>query len=408
MLIRAVILLLVAGGLMLNAGDWPGWMGPDAAGEWRGVRLPAEFGDKAVAELWSTEIGGGYAGIAVAGDQVFTLDRPADSELERVLCLDRKTGRVLWTHEYAADYGDLDHGNGPRSTPLVDGDRVYTLGTVGRLVCLNRRTGELVWEVDAVADLAAEIPTWGFSASPILAGRLLIVPLSARPGGTVVALDAATGEELWRALDDRTGYSTPVVKRIGGREQLVVWTADAAWGLTPEDGEILWTFPFRTSNFDVSIISPVVVGSRLYLSGYWDGAATAVLSDRGPQASWKERVPANLMATPLWRDGYLYSLDRRQGLLCLRWETGEVLWSDEHRMTPKDRNPHASMVWAGERAVFLNSEGELIVARLSPEGYAEDGRVAIIGPTWAPAAFAGQEVFARDDSRIVAVRVAPE
>lgn len=399
---------LLAGAPLLCAADWPGWRGPGASGEWREVTLPARLGAGNVEEVWSAGVGGGYAGIAVAGEQVFTMDRPAGSDLERVLCFERRTGRLIWKYEYQADYGDLSYGSGPRSTPLVVGDRIYTLGTVGRLFCLDRRSGRPLWGVEAVDDLDAKMPAWGFAASPLAVDDLLILQLGARPAGTVIALDRDTGKERWRALDDRPGYSTPILKKINGATQLVVWTADAAWGLAPGSGEIHWTFPFRTSNFDVAIISPVVHDDRLYLSGYWDGAATAILSEEGPRASWKGRVPANLMATPLWRDGYLYTLDRRRGLLCLNWNTGEVLWGDEHRITPKDRNPHTAMVWAGDRAAFLNSEGELIIARLSPEGVREDGRVNIIGPTWAPPAFAEQEVFARDDKRIVVVRILVE
>jgi outer membrane protein assembly factor BamB len=122
---------------------------------------------------------------------------------------------------------------------------------------------------------------------------------------------------------------------------------------------------------------------------------------------WKdERVPSCVMATPLSKDRWLYAVDRNQGLVCVEWETGKLLWADENRLTPKERNPHASMVWAGEdRAVSLNALGELVLTRLRPEGFEDQGRVSIIGKTWAHPAFSGQEVYARSDTEIVCVRV---
>ncbi|MGH9363625.1 MAG: PQQ-binding-like beta-propeller repeat protein, partial [Thermoanaerobaculia bacterium] len=286
---------------------------------------------------------------------------------------------------------------------------VYSLGALGHLFALDEKTGGTVFAVDLVKQHDARLPTWGSSASPLIHGDLLVVVAGARPGGTVMALDRRTGKERWRALDERPGYSSPVSARIGGREEIVVWTADAASGLDPASGCVLWRAPFRTSEYDVAIISPFVEGGQLFVSGYWDGAESYKLGgSAAPALAWKHPKTSCLMADPLFRDGRLYALDKDSGLLCLDWASGKVLWNDAHAMTPKGRNPHASLVWAGEgRAAVLNSEGHLILARLSPEGYAEEGRVPIIGFTWAHPAFAGQEVLARSDTEMVCVGVKP-
>jgi outer membrane protein assembly factor BamB len=389
--------------------DWPCWRGPGGEGVWRGAELPARLGQEAVRVIWRAPAGGGYSGLAVAGRRVFTLDLlKAPERRERVLCLDRESGKPLWVHEYPVDYGDLDHANGPRATPAVGGGRVYTLGATGRLHALEESTGKPVFAVDLAERFGARPPIWGHSASPVLARGLLVIVAGGRPDGTVIALDPATGAERWRALSDRPGYSTPALVKRAGQDEIVVFTADGAAGLDPGSGKARWRFPWKTSEYDVSIVSPVLREDRVFISGYWDGSAAIRLEGSGPRALWQARAPACLMATPLERDGILYVLDKRDGLQALEWESGNVLWKDQNRLTPSaGRNPHASPVWAGDRLLALNSEGELVLYRVSREGFEDLGRARIIGPTWAHPAFSGQEVFARSDEEVVCARVDP-
>ncbi len=397
--------------------DWPRWRGRDGAGVWDGARLPAALTRAAVKERWSVPIGPGYAGIAVAGDRVFTLDRKdREAASERVLCLSRQSGETLWVKEYPARYGDLDHGNGPRSTPTVDRGRVYTLGAVGHLLCLEAVSGAVVWEIDAAKRFDAAMPIWGHSVSPLVFGDLVIAQIAARPGGCVMAFDRESGSPRWRVADDRPGYSTPIIVRHRDRDTLVQWTADSLLAITPATGELLWRAPFRTSNYDVAIASPLWRDGAVFASGYWDGARVFRTDAQGPEQEprllWShDRVPSCLMSTPLLRGEHLYTIDRRDGLVCIEWGTGKLLWKDEHRVTAAGRNPHATLVWAGfegTRAVALSAEGDLVLLELVPEGYREHGRVPIIGFTWAHPAFAGNEVFARSDERIVRVDIVAE
>jgi hypothetical protein len=220
-----------------------------------------------------------------------------------------------------------------------------------------------------------------------------------------MAFDAASGKERWRALGDRPGYSSPILVEAGGKRWIAVWTADGVAGLTVETGAVLWTVPFK-STYDVAIISPVHRDGLLLVSGYWEGSKAIALADgKPPEVHWEGKALSCLMSTPLHRDGHLYALDKDEGLLCLEWGTGKVLWRDGHRVTPRARNPQAFLVWAGDRAAILNELGELILARLSPGGYAEDGRAQVAGKTWAPPAFSGQDIFVRNDAELVRVEV---
>ena len=393
--------------------DWPNWRGIDQAGTWNDVRLPEKFGSENVSRQWSVKIGGGYSGIAVSGNRVLTMDRPRGMETERVICLDSKSGRLLWQWEYKAVYGELDYDNGPRGTPTVTEDAVYTMGATGLIHCLSLIEGKKTWGLDCEARFKARRPTWGHASSAVVKGDLVYFHIGGRPGATLIALDKNTGKLRWKALADRPGYSTPLPVSMHGKSQLLAFTADNLASLSPATGKLIYKTPFRTSSFDVAIISPVPIGNSVFISGYWDGSAFFDIdADLQPKKTWATKSLNCLMATPLHRAGHLYALDKRNGLLCLSLKDGSVIWTDGHQMTTKERNPHASMVWGEKQkglAVILNARGDLILARLSPEGYSERGRVHLIDGRWiwSHPAFAGQDIFARSDTEIIRARISP-
>lgn len=403
-LLGIVLLLEAPHSAAQAAREWPQWRGVDRAGIWEGVKLPPRLDAGAIRVRWKEPIGPGYSGIAVALGKVYTLDSPRKGR-ERVVCLDGAEGKTLWTHEHDVEYGDMDYATGPRSTPTVEAGRVFTIGAVGHIHCLEADTGKVVWSVDTVATHSAKLPQWGHAASPLVHGNLVLFQVGGRPGGTLMAFEKATGKESWRALEDRPSYSSPIVLSASGRVQVVFWTADSVTGLEPLTGEVLWRVPYK-STYDVAIASPVHADGIVLVSGYWEGA-NAFRLDGGaaPRTIWEGKSLSCLMSTPLYRGGHAYALDKDQGLQCIEWPTGKVLWKDGHRVTPKARNPQASMVWAGEKVVILNELGELILARLTPGGYEDLGRAPVIGKTWAHPAFAGQDVYARSDSEIVCVRI---
>lgn len=389
------------------AGDWPQWRGERREGVWANVSLPERLAPERIERRWRVPVGGGYSGIAVAAGKVYTQDRPPKSAVERVLCLDAATGTTLWTHEYGAEYGDLDYGNGPRGTPLVDAGTVFTIGAVGHIQALEAASGKPLWSIDTRARYQAKIPQWGHASSPLRAGELIVFQVGGQPEGTVMAFEAASGRAVWRALADRPSYSSPIAYSLGGEDLIAVWTADSVAALAAKTGKVLWRIPFK-STYDVAIISPVIAGGTLFVSGYWEGSrALDLRAGKEPVAAWGGKGLSCLMSTPLVRDGCLFALDKDEGLFGVDLRDGNVLWKDGHRVTPKARNPQAWLVWAGERAVILNELGELILARLSREGYEELGRAPISAGTWAHPAFSGQHVYVRNDTEMVCVRVQP-
>ncbi len=248
-------------------------------------------------------------------------------------------------------------------------------------------------------------------ASPFVFGELVIVHVAAQPAGCFVALRKVDGQEAWRAGSDPAGYATPILVDRGGEPQLVGWTPENIVGLDPRTGVIDWTVPYKVT-YGVSIATPICQEGLVFVTGYWEGSKAIALGDARNEVrlAWEEkRELCGLMSQPLYRDGYVYCLDKAHGLVCFKLATGEKLWDDKHSLTPRGRNPQVSLTWLGDedRIVALNSDGELVLARLNRAGYDEQSRAAIIGPTWAHPAYAGRHAFARDDQELVCVELAP-
>lgn len=396
-----------------SAEDWPRWRGVRGDGTWHAPPLPEKWPEAGLKQLWKRQIGGGYAGISVAGSYVLTMDRQKEPrEVERVLCFDAATGRTHWTHEYECKYGDLPYGSGPRAAPTIDGDRVYTLGSLGHVCAFALETGKLIWSVNTIARDNAKLPEWGFAASPVVWKNSLIIHVAAQPGGCFQALDLTTGEELWRSGDDPAGYATPVLIDGPAGAQLLCWTPKHILGLEPDSGRVEWKIPYNVT-YGVSIATPIYRDRLVFVAGYWEGSKAIKLGPKRTDAAlaWEDKKDLRgLMSQPLYRDGLVYLLDKQYGITCFDLATGKKLWDDENTLTPRGRNPHASLVWLGDsdRVIALNAEGELVLARFTRNGFHEQSRTKIIDFTWAHPAFAGNHVFARSDTEIVCVELPTE
>ena len=399
--------------------DWPRWGGPRGDGTWRGPaatqKLPEKWPEAGLPVVWRKEIGGGFGGISVSDGRAFVMDRqPKPIERERTLCFDADSGTVLWTDEYQVTYGKLDYGNGPRVTPTIHDGRVYTLGALGHLRCLDAATGKLNWSHDCVVEFEATIPMWGLAASPVIWHDFVIVHPGAK-NGCVMAFDRLTGKEMWRVSDDPAGYGTPIIIAAPSGPQLVQWTPEHILGIEPKSGKQLWRVPYKIT-YGVSIATPIYQQEIVFIAGYWDGSKAIQLGKSATDAKllWEDnRHLRGIMSQPLYRDGYVYLLDKQYGLTCFELRTGKKLWDDDNKATPRGRNPQATLVWLTnepDRALILNSEGDLILARINPSGYREQSRTRIIdvtdtNPVWAHPAYAGTRVYARNDKEIVCRRM---
>jgi outer membrane protein assembly factor BamB len=419
-----------------RADDWPQWLGPQRDSVWRETGIVEQFPVGGPVVKWRAPIAGGYAGPAVVDGRVYVTDYSTSGDRtpdpnsrsklqgqERVWCFSAADGRVLWKHEYACVY-EISFPAGPRATPTVDGDRVYTLGAQGDLFCLKTEDGSVVWSRNFQRDYQATTPLWGYCGHPLVDGDRLFCVVGGA-GSIAVAFDKQTGKELWRALTAKEqAYCPPTMIEAGGKRQLVIWHAEAINGLDPQTGQVYWSVPLD-ANYAMGIATPRQSGQYLFAGGIVNKSALLQLGAEQPTAEvvWRGARGKGIgpvMVTPFLEGDYLYGVDGKGELRCVALATGEQLWTTYGATTKSGRPEHSAcafLVKNGDRFFLASETGDLIIARLTPEKYAEIGRVKIIEPTgvafgrsvwWSHPAFANRCLFARNDQELICLSLASD
>lgn len=417
-----LILLTISLCLCVLADEWPGWRGPLGNGEWNEDGITDTLPQGSIPLRWTAPIAGGYSGPTVANGRVYITDRVTrPREQERVHCFAWDSGTLLWTCAYDCDYKKISYTTGPRANVAVSDGRVYQLGSMGHLLCLDANSGDVIWRKTPGEDYTVRLPTWGIAGSPVIADDLIIAQIGAEDGGCLIAFDKATGAERWRALDDDASYAAPVLFEQAGRKLVAVWTKFRIAAIDRATGEQVWSVGFPGGGTDPAIATPIVDGPWMFISAFWHGSVMLRLHPDKPAVEmvWhrkgqNERNTDALhacMTTPMFIGGYIYGIDSWGQLRCLDPATGDRLWEDT-TVVPLDRWANAHMVRNGDRVWFFNEKGELIVGRVSPQGYQEISRSRLIKPTrgqydgrggvcWSHPAFAYRHVFARNDEELV-------
>lgn len=408
--------------------DWPQWRGPTRDGVWRETGVVQRFAADTLAIKWRARISSGYSGPTVADGRVFVTDRVVDPEqVERIHAFDADSGKPLWTYEYPCRYVGVGYDAGPRASVSIDEGRAYALGTMGHLICLEAASGRVLWKHDCYEEYDIGMPIWGIAASPLVAGDLVVVQIGGRDA-CLVAFDKRTGEERWRALSDRASYAAPILVEQAGRRVLVCWTGDSVAGLDPGTGELHWRHPFRPTRMVIAIATPVVDENRLFVTSFYDGSLLLQLDPQrlAVRQLWRRQgrderntdALHSIISTPMILGDHIYGVDSYGELRCLQAATGDRVWEDR-TATPPARWSTIHMVRNGEHVWMFNERGELIIARLSPQGFEELSRAKLIAPTtvqlrqrggvcWAHPAYANRHVFARNDEELVCAPLAAE
>ena len=418
--------ILALGSLALGD-DWPQWRGPSRDGVWHETGLIDTFAQPQLKLLWRTPIANGYSGPVVASGRVYVTDRPTEpAETERVLCLDALTGNILWSKEYACAYSGLGYPDGPRASMIIDDGRAYSLGAMGHLRCHDAVSGELLWKKDPGKDYTLGKVIWGIAASPLVEKDLLILQLGALPDGCIVALDKRTGEEKWRALNDKVSYSSPIIIERAGRRLLLCWTGENLTALNPVTGAVWWKYPTPQRKMVINVPTPVVADERIFLTSFYDGAYLLEMKQDPPSVTkvWRRQGVSEtdtdalhaMIATPLLQGNHIYGVDSYGQFRCLEAATGDRVWEDL-TLVPSERWANIHMVRNGDKVWMFNERGELLITRLSPTGAEVISRAKLIEPTkgqlgmrkgvcWSPPAYAAKCIFARNDSEIVCASLA--
>lgn len=404
------------------ADDWPQWGGPQRDCVWHEDGIVDEFPTKdLLPRVWSTPVGEGYSGPAVANGRVFLTDRIVEGELERLLCFDAETGKPLWKHEYFCRY-TVSYPAGPRATPVIDGDRVYFVGTQGHMFCMNVAEGKILWQKYFPDDFGTELPIWGMAASPLVDGQKLITLVGGKDNALIVCFDKETGKELWRSLEDKqVGYCPPVIYEFGGRRQLIVWHPTAISSVDPETGKVIWEHLWDIKA-GLSVPMPRKLDDRLFVTSFYEGPHMLKVGADSAELLWKgngvnEQQTDKLhsiMPSPVFTEENIFGICSYGQLRCLDTKTGDRVW-ETLEATGSGRWWNAFIVPQGDRYFLHNEQGDLIIANLTREGYKELSRAKLIEPTrpvqrrmtiWSHPAFAMKSVFARNDKELVRVNLA--
>lgn len=407
--------------------DWPQYRGPRRDGTWREEGVIDRFTGPELPVRWRAPVSNGYSGPTVANGRVYVTDRVTIPEQqERVHCFDMESGRKLWTHAYPCRYGGFAYPNGPRACVTVHDGRAFSIGSMGHVHCLDAATGQVLWSHDCFTEYGIRMPDFGISSDPFIDEDRVIFQIGGE-GACVVAFDQRTGKERWKALEDRAGYAAPVVLRQGGNRVLAVWTGEQIAGLEPATGRQLWGFPFKSPAVLDAITSPTLEGERLFVSGWHSGALMLrVPKDRPTVAElWHQQGPNErntrafhtMFTQPILDGDLVFGMDTYGELRCLDASTGERIWVSD-AVGPQVRNLGVHFTRRGKDVWIFNERGELIISRLSREGYQEISRTRLIRPTrgqftrrgegvaWAPPAFAHRHVFARNDEELLCASLA--
>lgn len=412
------LLVLISCSTAALADDWPQWGGLERDIVWREGGIVEQFETEGLLpRVWSTTIAGGYSGPAVADGRVFITDREPRKQNERILCLGAETGDIIWKHEHPAKY-TVSYPAGPRATPVVHEGLVYTIGALGHMFCFTADKGELVWKKEFQTDFGTELPIWGMAASPLVDGDQLITLVGGQDA-LVVSFDLKTGEEKWRALNDRAvGYCPPVIHTFGGRRQLIVWHPRSVTALDPATGKQIWDMPFKVRS-GLSIPMPRKVGDQLFVTAFYNGPLMLNVTADSATVAWKGTSNDenktdglhSIMPTPVVTRENIFGICSYGQLRGLDRATGKRLW-ETLDATGSGRWWNAFIIPHEDRYFIHNEQGDLIIANLTAKGYEELSRAKLVKPTrrvgrritiWSHPAFAMKSVFARNDEEIVRV-----
>ena len=392
---------LIVSVIALNAQssvDWPQWRGPDRNGISKETGLLSQWPRSGPPVAWSAAmLGAGYGSISVQGDRVYV--QGMRNRQSVVSTLNRADGKLVWVR-ILGPAGDNDRGPGPRSTPTIDGDRVYVLSETGDLACLRVADGSVIWQRNILKEFRGDNPYWLLSESPLIDGNNVIVTPGGRGAG-VVALDKMSGKTVWasKELSDGAGYSSPIIADVGGVRTIMTFTADAGVGVRASDGKLMWRNT-TAANGTANIATPVYSDGKVFFtSSYGAGAALLGLRAAGNEVRAQEiystRDMKNHHGGVVLVNGYIYGFNDSI-LTCLEFASGKMVW--------RDRSVGKGAVTYADGHLYILSEDNIVgLVEATPAGYREKGRFSIADqglPSWAHPVVSGGRLYIRNQGTL--------
>jgi len=398
--------------------SWRQWGGPNRNFIVEATGLAEKWPETGPRMIWSRPLGPGHSAILADDGLLFTMFRigngrtrqgPWESS-ESVVALDAATGKTVWEHKYPAKQEDFSYGAGPHSTPLIVGDRLFTIGTNKQFFAFDKRSGKILWSHDLIKEYSAPellirpVVKAGYGCSPIAYRETLICSVGG-PGQSVMAFKQSDGSVVWKNGDFLVSEAPPVLINLAGKDQLVMFGGGTVNGLDPTNGKVLWSHPHDPGN-DLNINTPLWGPDNILFvsSGYKAGSRAIRLKPEGDITSVEE-VWFNGRVRYMFLNGlrigdYLYGSNGDLGpsfLTALDVKTGQPAW--QHRGIGR-----VSMVYADGKAIMMEEDGDLVLARLAPEGVTVLSQAKVFDTmSWTVPTLVGTTLYARDREKIVAL-----
>ena len=416
-----------------SAKDWPRFLGPNIDGVSPETGILKDWSDGKLKLLWQTELGEGYSMCSVADGLVYQFDKVDDQG--RLRCMDASTGETQWKFEYESNYRDLyGYDAGPRSSPLIDGDRIYLFGVEGMLICVDRNTHKAIWQVDTAEKFGVVQNFFGVASSPVIFEDKLLVMVGGSPpessevppgqldrvkpnGSAVVAFDKFTGEVIYETGDDLASYTSLTWMDDGQERTLLAWARDNLWGVEPGQGGIKFKFPYRSKKLEsVNAMTPVSVDNKIFLSEcYENGSALLQLKDGKIETLWndsgkRKKALQSHWCTPIVSGDFLYGCNGRNSgsaqLRCISMSTGEVQWSQAGFN-------RCSMLLIDEHLIVVGERGRLALVKAGPENFElvterlPDDQLKFVPNCWSAPVVADGRLFVRGGKKLACFQLIP-
>jgi len=415
--------------------DWPKFLGPQGNNKSEESGVVRDWTNTSPSVIWTTDLGRGYAMPVVSRGRLFENSRHDDEV--RLTCLASESGQPIWSFSYKTNYIDM-HGydDGPRCSPVVDEDRVYTFGPDGMLHCVSVLDGSIFWDCNTTERFGVVQNLFGVGSTPLVFEDLLIVQVGGSPaveqrllpgqlddvrsnGCGIVAFDKRTGEVRYQTTDELASYASPVVSMIDGRPWCFVFARGGLVAFDPRSGAVDFQFPWVGKNQGINAATPVVVDGRVLVSEcYGPGAALLKVDSQGHRVIWSDRARRRDKSlqthwnTPVYHQGCVYGSSGRYSadaeLRCVEFETGKVLWSQPGL-------GRSSLLYVDGHFVCLTEYGELLLVRATPERYdlaadltpRDGGKNLLAYPAWAAPILSHGLLYARGSDRLVCLDLIP-
>ena len=417
---------------------WPSFLGPNGDGSSNETGVMKAWSANGPPVAWSIAAGSGYGACSVQANRCFLFDREGDQA--RLRCLKCANGELIWSYEYPSDYEDAyGFDNGPRTSPVLDGDYAYVFGAEGQLHCVRVEDGKKVWSVDTAAEFGVVQNFFGVGSTPIVAGKKLLVMVGGSPpedhaiptmqldrvspnGSCIVAFDKRTGEVLYQVGDDLASYSSIRVTQLGERRVALAFARSGLLGVDIERGTVLFDFPWRARKLEsVNAASPLVRGDEVFITESYElgGCKLKLSLGEVPKVLWRdqpesrERILASHWMTPVLVDGFLYGCSGESNssaeLRCVNWRTGEVMWSQ------KGLARH-SILAVDDSLLVVNEFGQLWLVEANSKEFKVIAESKNLGaeepllekPVWAAPVLSQGRLYLRGAGRLVCAELIPQ